>query len=285
VETGTLYTTSLQRSRSSILPHLTFPAHQPDSAIQLPSKVSEDSLVIDSGELTAVLDALFRNRKHAAQQPEDIVCPFFCGRRFACNSCQEGFHRVDVLAAGCEQGKGVQGVPADLVGLAHGGIVSWGHGAGNPQGPSQRRLNLFVLRTGTAGHRRLYSSFTKPSDLIRLYVCVEAGQSPRQLVHDLLFNLIISLACALVDTQVKQSARHPSDDGPKGVTGVIWGRLDRQPGISPLSRTRMARCEACQHHPGLVAEGTVFTPPTPPHVPRTACTTTALPRYRRRRDR
>jgi hypothetical protein len=32
VETGTLYTTSLQRSRSSILPHLTFPAHQPDSA-------------------------------------------------------------------------------------------------------------------------------------------------------------------------------------------------------------------------------------------------------------
>jgi len=33
VETGTLYTTSLQRSRSSILPHLTFPAHQPDSAV------------------------------------------------------------------------------------------------------------------------------------------------------------------------------------------------------------------------------------------------------------
>ena len=32
METGTLYTTSLQRSRSSILPHLTFPAHQPDSA-------------------------------------------------------------------------------------------------------------------------------------------------------------------------------------------------------------------------------------------------------------
>jgi hypothetical protein len=32
VETGTLYTTSLRRSRSSILPHLTFPAHQPDSA-------------------------------------------------------------------------------------------------------------------------------------------------------------------------------------------------------------------------------------------------------------
>ena len=28
-----LYTTSLQRSRSSILPHLTFPAHQPDSAV------------------------------------------------------------------------------------------------------------------------------------------------------------------------------------------------------------------------------------------------------------
>ena len=28
------YTTSLQRSRSSILPHLTFPAHQPDSALQ-----------------------------------------------------------------------------------------------------------------------------------------------------------------------------------------------------------------------------------------------------------
>jgi hypothetical protein len=30
--TGTPYATSLQRSRSSILPHLTFPAHQPDSA-------------------------------------------------------------------------------------------------------------------------------------------------------------------------------------------------------------------------------------------------------------
>ena len=30
METGTLYTTSSQRSRSSILPHLTFPAHQPD---------------------------------------------------------------------------------------------------------------------------------------------------------------------------------------------------------------------------------------------------------------
>ena len=29
-----LYTTSLQRSRSSILPHLTFPAHQPDSALR-----------------------------------------------------------------------------------------------------------------------------------------------------------------------------------------------------------------------------------------------------------
>ena len=35
METGTLYTTSLQRSRSSILPHLTFPAHQPDSAFDL----------------------------------------------------------------------------------------------------------------------------------------------------------------------------------------------------------------------------------------------------------
>ena len=33
METGTLYTTSLQRSRSSILPHLTFPAPQPDSAL------------------------------------------------------------------------------------------------------------------------------------------------------------------------------------------------------------------------------------------------------------
>ena len=39
METGTLYTTNLQRSRSSILPHLTFPAHQPDSAVEIARRV------------------------------------------------------------------------------------------------------------------------------------------------------------------------------------------------------------------------------------------------------
>ena len=43
-ETATLDTTSLQRSRSSILPHLTFPAHQPDSA--------QETIVIGSPRLS-----------------------------------------------------------------------------------------------------------------------------------------------------------------------------------------------------------------------------------------